>query len=63
MELRDLIFPVLMGLAFIFMIANIGAVFHKYIFDERLLENCTQKKEFIILEKIVVKCEIIKDLR
>ncbi len=59
---RDLIFPILAGIAIIFMIANMGAAMHKYIFEEKLLKKCEQKQEFI-LDRTVVKCEIIKDLR
>jgi hypothetical protein len=59
---RDLIFPIFAGVALIIMIANIGAAMHRIIFDERLLERCEQKQEFI-LGRTVVKCEIVKDLR
>jgi hypothetical protein len=59
---RDLIFPILAGIAVIFMIANMGAVIHKYIFEEKLLKRCEQKQEFI-LGRTVLKCEIVKDLR
>ena len=60
--MRDLIFPILAGIAVIFMIANMGAVIHKYIFEEKLLKRCEQKQEFI-LGRTVLKCEIVKDLR
>ena len=65
MELRDfldLFWPILAGLGIIITIGNIGACAHRYVFEERLLERCEQKQEFI-LNKTIVKCEIVKDLR
>jgi hypothetical protein len=59
---RDLIFPILAGLAVIFMIGNGGAQITKVIYEEKFLKKCEQKQEFI-LGKTVVKCEIVKDLR
>jgi hypothetical protein len=59
---RDLIFPILAGLAVIFMIASGGARINKAISDSVFLKKCEQKQEFI-LDRTVVKCEIVKDLR
>jgi hypothetical protein len=65
MELRDffdILWPILAGLGVIITIANIGAIINRDFYDAKFLERCEQKKEFI-LDRVVVKCEIVKDLR
>lgn len=55
--------PVIVFIAVLVMIFNFGGMLGKYLQQGDFLEACEQNKEFLISDKAVVKCEIIKDFR
>lgn len=57
------IFPGLLAVIFsIAMVFNFGALIHRSFYQSKLIQQCEEKKEFLI-QDVVVRCEIIKDLR
>ena len=55
--------PVIVFIAFIIMIFNFGGMLGRYLERESMLEACEQNKEFLISDKAVVSCFIVKDFR
>lgn len=41
---------------------NLGAMLYRTMYEGRLIENCSNNKE-ILVGRVVIKCEIVKDLR
>ena len=60
--MREFIPVIIMSIAAITFLLSIGATIKKEIYQSYLLEQCAEKKEFLI-QDVVVRCEIVKDLR
>lgn len=60
--MREIMPIIIMVVATIMFLLSIGATIKREMYQSYLLDQCAEKKEFLI-QDVVVRCEIIKDLR